>query len=487
MEIIGSLIISISQSILFYGKEIGISMIIFILIANGIIGYILNRKNKIKNKKAFLLMIPIMLLASTYFIFSNTIFHIANFAIIILLNLLMYLIATDKKKYFMDYIYSIFEIVANTVFEVKDSLEFTKNKAKKNINTNHKIDINSIKKIGISFLIVFAIVGVVIILLASADSLFAEIFSGIGDMLKNINVGNVFSLILRLVIIALIYFLCLNFILKIQEMKYKEKQQIKEKSDKYNFTIKLLLIALNIVYLVFCYIQVKSLFAKINLDSTFNYAEYARSGFFQLMFVSLINFVVILISTQYNVKKEKLIKILDLLLIVFTIIIVLSSMFRMYMYEAEFGLTYLRIFVYIILLTELIIFIPTTIYIFNTKLDLLKWYATILMCVYVVANFANIERIIIYKNLNKNTSEVPIDYEYISKIATEDSYDILKEQSQKEDVDTKEKLKLTRILLKIVNNEEEMKWQEFNISKYKLQNEKDNIRRFRESNTTIRE
>ena len=185
-------------------------------------------------------MIPIMLLASTYFIFSNTIFHIANFAIIILLNLLMYLIATDKKKYFMDYIYSIFEIVANTVFEVKDSLEFTKNKAKKNINTNHKIDINSIKKIRISFLIVFAIVGVVIILLASADSLFAEIFSGIGDMLKNINVGNVFSLILRLVIIALIYFLCLNFILKIQEMKYKEKQQIKEKSDKYNFTIKLL-------------------------------------------------------------------------------------------------------------------------------------------------------------------------------------------------------------------------------------------------------
>ena len=77
-------------------------------------------------------MIPIMLLASTYFIFSNTIFHIANFGIIILLNLLMYLIATDKKKYFMDYIYSIFEIVANTVFEVKDSLEFTKNKAKKN-------------------------------------------------------------------------------------------------------------------------------------------------------------------------------------------------------------------------------------------------------------------------------------------------------------------------------------------------------------------
>ena len=48
MEIIGSLIISISQSILFYGKEIGISMIIFILIANGIID---NEKEKLKATK----------------------------------------------------------------------------------------------------------------------------------------------------------------------------------------------------------------------------------------------------------------------------------------------------------------------------------------------------------------------------------------------------------------------------------------------------
>ena len=78
MEIISSTILAIIQSILFYGKEIGISMLIFSIIGNGLISYILIRKNKIKNKKGFFLIIPIILLSSTYFIFANTTFYIAN-------------------------------------------------------------------------------------------------------------------------------------------------------------------------------------------------------------------------------------------------------------------------------------------------------------------------------------------------------------------------------------------------------------------------
>ena len=40
MEIIGSIILSIVQSILFYRKDLGISMVLFVIIANGIIYYI---------------------------------------------------------------------------------------------------------------------------------------------------------------------------------------------------------------------------------------------------------------------------------------------------------------------------------------------------------------------------------------------------------------------------------------------------------------
>ena len=48
MEIIGSLILSLTQSILFYGKQIGISMLIFEVVCNGIILFVLNKKEKIQ-------------------------------------------------------------------------------------------------------------------------------------------------------------------------------------------------------------------------------------------------------------------------------------------------------------------------------------------------------------------------------------------------------------------------------------------------------
>ena len=53
---VGSIILSISQSILFYGKEIGISMLLFAIICNGIGFYILHKKNKIQNRAGMLLM-----------------------------------------------------------------------------------------------------------------------------------------------------------------------------------------------------------------------------------------------------------------------------------------------------------------------------------------------------------------------------------------------------------------------------------------------
>ena len=110
MEIISSTILAIIQSILFYGKEIGISMLIFSIIGNGLISYILIRKNKIKNKKGFFLIIPIILLSSTYFIFANTTFYIANIFIIIILNLTMYAIAITPKNYLRGYIVNSFEL-----------------------------------------------------------------------------------------------------------------------------------------------------------------------------------------------------------------------------------------------------------------------------------------------------------------------------------------------------------------------------------------
>ena len=472
MEIISSTILAIIQSILFYGKEIGISMLIFSIIGNGLISYILIRKNRIKNKKGFFLILPIILLSSTYFIFANTTFYIANIFIIIILNLMMYAIAITPKNYLRGYIVNSFELLKNAITGCKEGIDYTKEKSKENIKIQNKIEKDNVKKIAISLLIVFAVVGVVIGLLISADSIFANIFENIANVFKNINISSTLKFVIRLVLIVVAYILILSFILKLNKEYNYQAKELKTNNNKYAFTIKLLLIALNIVYLVFCFIQIESLFAKINIDTDFNYASYARTGFFQLMFVSFINFAVILLSNKFNENKEKSIKILNLFLVIFTIIIALSSMYRMYMYQTEFGLTYLRMFVYIILITEILTFVPITIYIFYEKFDFMKCSFVICICIYCTINFINIERIIVDTNVNRTSSTRGIDYEYICSIASEDSFDILEAELQKDNLNALDELRLTRTLLTLANESKEMDWQEFNRAKWRV-NEKD--------------
>lgn len=468
MEIVGSLILAILQSILFYGRTIGISILIFVIIGNGILFYILNRKNKIKNKNGFWLLIPIILLSCTYFIFANTTFYISNVIIIVLLNLLMYGILINQKNYLKNYINNAWQLLKNTITGFNEATTFTTKKVKENINVNEKINKANLKKVAISLLIVFVVVGIVILLLASADRSFASIFENIVNVFADLNIGNTVSLIIRLVLIVLAYFLMLSFILKINKDYKVNSKEIKNYNNKYAFTMKLLLIALNIVYLVFCYIQIKSLLENLNIKYL-SYSHYARTGFFQLMFVSLINFAVILLSNKFNENKEKSIKILNLFLVLFTIIIALSSMLRMYMYQMEFGLTYLRIFVYVILITELLTFIPIIKYIFNEKFDFLKWCFIIWIGVYCIVNYMNMEKIIISYNIGRNSSIREVDYEYISQIASQDSFDILQEKLEDNNIDFEERLELTKTIQKLASYSKDISWQEFNISKWKVQ------------------
>ena len=471
MEIVGSIILSITQSILFYGKEIGISMLLFEIICNGIMYYILYEKNKIKNKSGMLLLIPIFLLSSTYFIFANKTFYISNIFVILLLNLIMYVIVTNKKNYLLNHLHHALQLVINTITGYKEGINFIEQKAKEQLKQNDNINKENIKKISLSLLVVFVIVGIVLILLSSADMAFANLFSGMFGILKNLDIGTIFSFILRIIIIFIIFLLSLNLILKLQKEYKKDEKELKDNDEKYTFTIKLLLIALNIVYLIFCIIKLIFLFETKN--SSFDYSSYARTGFFQLMFVSFINFGVILVSSRYNKKRDNKIKILNLLLVIFTIIIALSSMYRMYAYQMEYGLTYLRSFVYIILITEIIAFIPIIKYILNEKFDFIKWCFIIVISAYCIANYINLENIIIKQNITR-TNMHPIDYKYISNIASEDSYDILEKRLQEDITDT-EKLDILNILLKIANNTKDLSWQEFNISKYLMQRRNINI------------
>ena len=186
----------------------------------------------------------------------------------------------------------------------------------------------------------------------------------------------------------------------IKEKEDKFVKTAEKKSNKVSvFTQNTILILLNIIYLIFSIIQFKYLFISAGKSSNFDYATYARTGFFQLMFVSLINFGILKIGKIE--QKEKLNTVLKILLVVFTLVIIISAVFRMYLYEQEYGYTYLRLFVYFILVTETLILIPILMNLLGKNLNIFKLSLKIIVTMYVILNFINIDLVIAKNNINR--------------------------------------------------------------------------------------
>ncbi|MHB1347825.1 MAG: hypothetical protein ACYCXK_10070, partial [Candidatus Humimicrobiaceae bacterium] len=76
------LIVGIVFDILFYNKTLGISYLIFIILILLII--FLSFRDELKRLKnmAWLFSVPVVLLASTFFIYSNQVLRILNFLIV---------------------------------------------------------------------------------------------------------------------------------------------------------------------------------------------------------------------------------------------------------------------------------------------------------------------------------------------------------------------------------------------------------------------
>ena len=384
--IIYVVLLSIWNVVLFFNKTYGISVILFMIPLLLLILCIFKKKNLIKDKKGLLFMIPILLLSISYSIYESSLFYILNILVIPILFLLMYIYTIKPSRDILQVLpemgYLLFEPIAqigNYYKSVKDSFNKSKgisNKTKKNLK---------------SLLIIIPIVVVILALLMSADSIFKGLFSGLIDILGKI--------VIFIVVFTYLGATLLTLIEKYIDSKRVESKPIIKDAN----TIKILMVILNVIYVVFDFIQIKDLMLK-NVSSGFDYATYARQGFFELLAVSIINISIILLSKNYktNDKKEnKFININGILMVLLTIVIIISSFMRMNLYESVYGYTMLRLLVYVSLITEAILMIPTIIYIVNPKVSILKYYIAIIISVYTIINFINFDYIIARRNVDR--------------------------------------------------------------------------------------
>ena len=456
-----TIILCILHSILLVRQSFGINVLLFTIPLLGTIIYFLKYNESIVNKKGLLLIIPILILSSTYFIYNN-IFNIINILVIPFLYLLLYVVTLNKLKYFKDLLIEPIKLVFSP-------LDYISSFFKESISEIPKDKISPTAiKVFKSLLIVIPIVIVVLFLLTSADQIFSNLFSSFDVLFENLRFSNILLRIFNFVILFFYLGGTLYYISKKYKDDYREEKQPILKDP---LTINILLTILNIIYIVFDVIQVNSLLLH-RVSTGFNYANYAREGFFQLMLISIINIVIILFSKKSEEKNYT--KIMSLLTVLLTLIIIVSSFYRMFLYEQAYGYTLLRLGVYIILITEVILLIPTIIYIFNKKINILKYYLIITLFVYSLVNCFSIDRVIAENNIKRYERTGKIDLNYLEN-GDYDNLNQLRELSKKIEEDnciiTQEK-DVLKEYIKLMDKKNKFNILEYNISKETAKKEK---------------
>ncbi len=158
---------------------------------------------------------------------------------------------------------------------------------------------------------------------------------------------------------------------------------------------------ISLVYMIFCFIQIVYLFAGFGtLPEYYTYASYAREGFFQLVFVCLINLALVLICIK-RFRESKLLKGLLVFISLCTYIMIASSAYRMILYIQVYYLTFLRVFVLWALFIIFLLMTGALVMIYKEDIPFVKYCLITVTSLYLLFSFAHPDYWIARYNFNQ--------------------------------------------------------------------------------------
>ncbi len=276
------------------------------------------------------------------------------------------------------------------------------------------------KYIVFGILIALPLLLVIIVLLCSADAVFSNIFAYLfSDFLEFLFEGDIWS-IAGLFLFAFFASYCLLCRFSCRNIR----EQVPDKKTAEPIIGITFTGLISLVYLVFCFIQIVYLFGGLGtLPDHYTYAKYAREGFFQLVFVCMINLALVLICNK-RFRKNKLLKGILVFISLCTYIMIASSAYRMILYITVYHLTFLRVLVLWGLVVIFLLISGTLILIFHESFPLVKYCVLTVTIMYLAFSFAHPD----YWIARYNLSHVAVtdtdsgDHPYQSSRAYSDFY-----------------------------------------------------------------
>ena len=396
---LGSIIYGILYAVLLYKNPTSFTFPIFIAITLGVCIYVIKKFDILIKKTSYFFMAVIQLLAIAVCLTENHKVIIFNkVAIFLLLFIFMMEQMYDTKgwqvgknigKLFMRMI-NVFAYYGKPWTHLSS---FCMGKEEQK-NKNRKY-------IAIGVVISIPLVLLICVLLANADRGFEAFFNWI--------FGNiVFSADMILIIFTIIwvYSLMYSFICSSVTTEETTAEESKKMPTVVAITFTTIIA---VIYVSFCILQISYLFNGYS-DGVI-YSQFAREGFFELLFVSGLNLVVVVVCIELFEKS----KALDIVLIIIsacTYILIGSSAYRMILYVEAYNLTFLRIFVLWFLAVLAIWMTGAIIYVKKRNWNYFKFSVCVIAVSYLLFVYANPDRIIIKYNIKYATKITAGDIDY---------------------------------------------------------------------------
>ena len=270
-------------------------------------------------------------------------------------------------------------------------------------------------------LITIPVVAIFAALFASADPVFNE------GLRRLFNIERLPEYILRLVLILLLGFWLVGMYLHAIFPSSEGERPDPAKSWMKPFLgwteSGILLGALNLLFIVFVILQIRYLFGgSANINETgFTYADYARRGFNELVWVaglSLMLFLLLSTITKLEKRSHQVgFTALVVLLMANVLVILASSLARLFLYESAYGFTQLRT------VTHIFIFWLGGLVLAAAVLELLRQRGRFALVLLVAAiGFSmtlaviNVDAFVVRKNVNRAMVGEKLDVAYLNTL-----------------------------------------------------------------------
>ncbi len=355
--IITALILGWVGDYFFYGNPLGISVPIYVglliiaLIALG------GREQILPSWGGIWLAVPLMFFAVMIFIRANPFVTFLNLmACLGLLGLLVHFYVRDNIAHLglIGYPFTLLESVLNTLSRPVPLMAVSTDVA--TIREQGRRNVFPLLR-GLALAI--PIVAAFTCLLASADLVFA---SYVESFIELDFLSDVFEWIWRGIIILILAWLIAGGLSYAFSRAFQGEISL-QKAARWTppaflgfIEVTTILVAVNILFLIFVLIQFTYLFGgQANITETgYTYAEYARQGFFELLAVAVISLGLILGLHRLGKRGEHgqtlSFNALSSLMIGLVIVILISAFQRLLLYETVFGYTQLRLYSHIFMI-----------------------------------------------------------------------------------------------------------------------------------------